>query len=306
MGLLGGLGAAVSIGSSLLGGKKASGSLQDGANAAGALQKQIYKQTRTDNQPYMQAGSAGVKKLSTLLGLSGPDTASLAPQLALKYNTGKVNPNAAKTYYYEDPTTGKIVSAPKLAGGQQSLFYTQNDFDLAGLNAELDAARTAAEGEEGYGSLLDPFSIEDYEEDPGYKFRLQQGNQALDRANAARGNFLSGAAIKGALDFNSGLASQEYGAAFDRDNINKTNIYNRLMGITGVGQQANNTVANAGQNYANQASEYLTQGANAKAAGQANVGSLLGNLLGGSQYTNGSAQNYGTNMASLSRLFGGF
>lgn len=43
---------------------------------------------------------------------------------------------------------------------------------------------------------------------PAYKFQLEQGNQALDRAQAARGGFFSGAALRGAQEFGQGLANQ--------------------------------------------------------------------------------------------------
>jgi len=52
--------------------------------------------------------------------------------------------------------------------------------------------------------------------DPGYQFRQQQGEQALGRMSSAAGGRLGGAALKGLAEFNSGLASQEYGAAFNR------------------------------------------------------------------------------------------
>jgi len=51
--------------------------------------------------------------------------------------------------------------------------------------------------------------------DPGYQFRQQQGEEALGRMASAQGGRLGGAA-QGLAEFNSNLASQEYGAAFNR------------------------------------------------------------------------------------------
>lgn len=52
--------------------------------------------------------------------------------------------------------------------------------------------------------------------DPGYQFRQQAGEQAINRMASAAGGRGGGAALKSLVDFNSGLASQEYGAAFGR------------------------------------------------------------------------------------------
>lgn len=45
---------------------------------------------------------------------------------------------------------------------------------------------------------------------PGYDFRMQQGQQALDRSQAARGNFFSGQALKASQEYGQGLADQTY------------------------------------------------------------------------------------------------
>jgi hypothetical protein len=55
-----------------------------------------------------------------------------------------------------------------------------------------------------------------FEADPGYAFRKSEGEKALQAKQLASGNFFSGGALKEASDFNSGLASQEYGNAFNR------------------------------------------------------------------------------------------
>ncbi|MDH3582281.1 MAG: tail fiber domain-containing protein [Hyphomicrobiales bacterium] len=49
-----------------------------------------------------------------------------------------------------------------------------------------------------------------FEESPGFKFRQEQGEQAIQRAQAARGGRLGGAALKELVGFNQDLASQEF------------------------------------------------------------------------------------------------
>lgn len=163
--------------------------------------------------------------------------------------------------------------------------------DEAGLEAaiqqrlaEQQAAQTAARNDPLYGSLLStfkeykPFGMSDFQADPGYQFRQQQGEQAIERMAAARGGLNSGRAAKDLASFNSGLASQEYQNAYGRYNndyltgfnafnTNQNNIYNRLMGVTGVGQSAANALAGIGSNTANQISNNTLQAGNAAAAG---------------------------------------
>jgi hypothetical protein len=55
-----------------------------------------------------------------------------------------------------------------------------------------------------------------FEADPGYEFRKAQGERALQARQLASGDFFSGGAMKELADYNSGLASQEYGNAFSR------------------------------------------------------------------------------------------
>jgi hypothetical protein len=69
-----------------------------------------------------------------------------------------------------------------------------------------------------------------FEADPGYAFRKSEGEKALQAKQLASGNFFSGGALKEATDFNSGLASQEYGNAFNRYMAKDTADYRNHMG----------------------------------------------------------------------------
>ena len=165
--------------------------------------------------------------------------------------------------------------------------------DNAGLDAavqqalsEQTAAQTAAQQNPLYGSLLKSFSMEDYQADPGYQFRLSEGNKALERALASRGQFssMNPAAAKALQDFGQQSASQEYGAAYDRYNADQGNIFNRLAAITGIGQTATGQLTGQGNQYANTATDILTGQGNAITAAQqaraANKGSMFNTLLG--------------------------
>jgi hypothetical protein len=56
----------------------------------------------------------------------------------------------------------------------------------------------------------------DFQTDPGYAFRREQGEEAIQRAAGAQGSPYSGATLKELMKFNQGLASDEYGRAYAR------------------------------------------------------------------------------------------
>lgn len=63
------------------------------------------------------------------------------------------------------------------------------------------------------GEAWDPSRIA---EDPGYQFRLQQGQKAIERAAAAKGGRLGGSTLKELMRYGQGLASEEAGESYGR------------------------------------------------------------------------------------------
>jgi len=145
--------------------------------------------------------------------------------------------------------------------------------DYLGLSSNTNAP--------GFGKYAGDFSMADFQQDPGYAFRMSEGLNALDRTAAARGGLLSGSTLKGAQRYGQGLASQEYTNAFNRYQTNRSNQINPLQSLMGAGQTATNTLGTAGQNYANQAGEAAYQGANARASGYIGSANAISNAFGG-------------------------
>lgn len=127
------------------------------------------------------------------------------------------------------------------------------------------------------GQFMHRFGTADFEADPGYQFRLAEGEKAINRSAAAQGNVLSGATMKALAKYTQGVASQEYGNAYNRYNNDVTNQFNRLSGIAGTGQQANNVVASAGQSYANNVGQNQLAAGNARASGYMGSANALSN-----------------------------
>lgn len=137
------------------------------------------------------------------------------------------------------------------------------------------------------GELMRDFSMRDYTADPGYAFRLSEGQKALERSAAARGGLLSGAALKGITRFGQDYGSQEYQNAYNRFQANQSNKFNRLASVAGIGQTATNALQTAGQGYGSNVGNLAMQGATnqanaALAGGQARASAYQGwgNALG--------------------------
>ena len=71
--------------------------------------------------------------------------------------------------------------------------------------------------------------------DPGYQFQLQQGEQAIARANAAAGTTGSGGAAKGLANYALNAAQTGYQQAFQDTTTQQQNLYNNLSGLAQQG-----------------------------------------------------------------------
>jgi len=129
-----------------------------------------------------------------------------------------------------------------------------------------------------YGFLNKRFGLSDFEKEPGYEFRRNEGNRGIEASAAARGGLQSGAALKALNRFNQDYASNEYGNAYNRFTNDQGNIFNRLSGLAGTGQAQTNqsiasnmnttqNIANMGTNVAGARGNALTDAANARASG---------------------------------------
>lgn len=193
---------------------------------------------------------------------------------------------------------GYMGSEAAKRAGQQQADAARYAADLQQKQFETTNEQQKPYREAGYSALSDisgmkpylthQYTAEDFAQgiDPGYQFRLQQGQEAANRMANVGGGLLGGNAMRGLQDYTQGLASQEYGNAFNRYQTQRGNIYNTLASIAGLGQtslgqttQAGiQTAQNVGQNIAN--------------AGAAQAGGTIGsaNALGGGLV--GAGQNY--------------
>lgn len=126
---------------------------------------------------------------------------------------------------------------------------------------------------------------------PDYNFRRTEGQRGIEQSAAARGGAFSGNALKALNQYNSNLASGEYG-----------DYFNRLAAMAGIGQTATNNQSAAAMNTGNNIGNALMGAADSRASGIAaagnawgnafsNIGSLAGSMWGRGAFGPTSTQN---------------
>lgn len=181
-------------------------------------------------------------------------------------------------------------NAAQQAGAIQQQQYQQTRSDLAPYRAMGEDASTRLKAK--LTDLTEPISIDPnmLENSDYYKFASTQGQKAVTNAAAARGLGKAGAALKGAAAFAKGLATDTYKTAFDMENVNRSNTYNRLKALIDTGAGAAAGTGALGEKAAYSTGTALVGGANAEAAGLNRIGTTVSNLasnIGGYAMYNG-------------------
>lgn len=169
----------------------------------------------------------------------------------------------------------------------------QQPFYQTGVNALTKLAAAAD---------YTPFGMQQFQADPGYAFRLSEGQKALERSAAARGGLLSGATGKALQRYGQEMGSQEFTNAFNRYQAERQARLGPLQSLAGVGQTTAQQLGAAGQGYAGAANQL----AMTNAANQGNLALQMGNVRASQYGTMGSALNtaLNTDWNALGRRFG--
>lgn len=229
------------------------------------------------------------------------------------YQSGKSQEKAAKSAASAEERIAleNMDLQRELAEQQREDFAPWRDVGEQALNKMWEGVQS---GDFDPGSLeldkFDPSKVDLYS-DPGYKFRMEQGTEALDKSAASRGRLLSGAQQKALTEYGQGMGSQEYANAYARysDKYNKdiarqaseyaseadrkARQYNILSGISGQGQASAAQQAGATGQLAQSSGNILSnlgqsQAQSSYAQGQARAGAYQGMAQAGNQ----AAQNW--------------
>lgn len=254
--------AGATIGSSVIGGlmggsKSAERAAKDSAARAQYSQEQARRQAQAALAPYQDAGQGASRKLSELLGVADPEGYAKRPTLQ-DFEDQLRNEHFQK--YGTDYNRNSNVAGQTVLAKQR--------YDAAMKDWEAGKAQYESQNPNsgGSGDLLKEFTNEDFVKDPGYTFRMMEGEKGINRNLLARGGFDSGAALKELNRYTQDYASNEFGNAYNRDAANKSRTFGFLSGTAGQGLAAAGAQVGANTNAANQNTQIKTQ---------------LGNTLGG-------------------------
>lgn len=241
---------AVSVGGSLLGGafggsKEGERDAKDAAALANLRLDEAQRNAKEAAQPFVETGTNANKLLAQYLGI---DISGYAPKPTMQQARDEVRDKHFRS-------RGKDYDRNSNFAGQEQWAKGLYERKLAEWEKGLEEWKANNPDKMGDGRLLRDFTNEDFVKDPGYDFRLQQGEQGIDRALAARGGRESGAALKAIARYNQDFGSNEFQNAFNRDTVNKNTIYSFLSGQSAQGLGAAQNNANLAFNASSQANQ---------------------------------------------------
>ena len=269
-------GSAISAGAS----KSAASKQQDAANLATIAQEKQAAQTRADLNPFQRLGTDTIGQITPNIGYYG--------------QIGGLSPN--NTY----------ASTLDQAAAENPTVYPN-----VGTLPNIDAVSQATPNQTTFTGR--GFSQAELEATPGYKFARDQGLQAVQNSAAARGLGVSGAALKGAASYATGLADQTYGAQFTRALQQQGQDFGQQKDIFGARQQTfgNQQTVFADQNQANQLAftnqqQRFTNLVGLNAANQGNVTNSVNRLQGLASLGENAAAQTGSNSLQSTNAAGQF
>jgi hypothetical protein len=142
---------------------------------------------------------------------------------------------------------------------------------------------------------------------PAFQFQQQQGMQGVLNGDSSSVGALSGAASKDLIDYNQSLANTAFNNAFNLYQQQQGNVFNRLMGITGLGQTAAANTGAQGTTLAGNIGSAQIAGGNAMGTAFSNMGNAAGNAASNYAWMNTLNNNnpYASDPTSFSMGGGG-
>lgn len=190
--------------------------------------------------------SAGAGLAGSAMQASAAGKAANLQAQAAQQGINLTQQNAQQAIGYQNAALGNITNA-------YSPYYTAGTQGLTSLSQAMAPGGALAQN---WNQQFQAPTAAEAAATPGYQFALQQGLNAVQSGAAAQGNLLSGGTMKALNNYAQGMAStnyqQVYNNAFNQylQNYgqfqqNQANQYNRLMGLTGIGQNATAALGSA-------------------------------------------------------------
>jgi hypothetical protein len=261
-----------------------------------ALQKYMFEQGRTDQAPWRTVGGRSLNELAALYGIQpyGPGDEGYPTQ---KTGGGNTNAPTGQTYspggsvdamgnyIGANPLPGSVPTGDEYLRRQAAIGADgQGGTIQPGLNNQQGGGNTNEKAKPWNREKAQAEAMSHFFTSPQYEWNLQQGMQGIDRSAAARGLLLSGAQMKAANKFASGLASGEWAG-----------YTGQLANMAGLGQVSANQGAALGAQYSQQGSNSLQYMGNARGSGYINQANAMNSGLGNLSYL---ANRYGSGYGS--------
>lgn len=291
--IAGGIGAAASIGGSLLSSSSNNKAIRQSTDAqlqasreALQYQKEAVADNRATLDPYVQSGYKANSQLDALLGLNENQPQQQIPPS----NQQQIRPSSQ----WQLPPIHPHQGPGGYTGSQNILRQGEDIFNSAGqFGGNFNPALGAGFGfqNSAQNNALNPASqvtqpdaesaFDTFRNSSGYQFRLGEGLNAVNSGYAGAGALQSGAAMKDINEYGQNFASNEFGK-----------YTGLLQNQQGVGLSAGNALAGVTTNFANNASNISQNNADSAsnaAVARANnrnglysgIGSGIGTILGG-------------------------
>lgn len=222
------------------------------AEDSNQLQWQMFQQNRQDQEPFRQAGIAGLNEYLANLGLpqqtqpTGPVYSGMGmgfdPNAAAAAQYLRDNPDVAATRFRDNPL-------------EHYELYGRAEGRAWGAPAPQQKAATPQTPATQQQAMEDAFAK--FRATPGYQFGLDEGNKQVQASAAARGGLNSGATLK---------ALQRYGTNY-ADQQGYTPYMNRLASLAGMAQTSTNTTGAQGASVAQNMGNNLINAGQARAQG---------------------------------------
>jgi len=258
-------------------------------------------------------GTAGTAAAISGTGSAVSGLTSLLGGSAASSGAAKAADTAGKEYYYTAQQENPYINAGYTTVDPQSAL-AQSVASQQGVSPYLSAATANMPA-----SVLTQSQLE---QTPGYQWSLGQGLRATQSAAAARGLGVSGASLKGAATYATGLADSTYANRYNEaqqtftDWLNQNTSYrdnltaagNMLNQVSTLGQNAASATGTTGATDASTAATAYTNAGNATGSSITGVGNAINqglqNYLSYSNYQKNTspqtsptqqASSYGTN-----------
>lgn len=227
-----------------------------------------------DLTPEQQEVIQKIIMAQTMLNLPAGASDGLTPEQRAQYEADLNLPwpgTEQEPYHLMDDPNFKSTNPNYLKN--LGLFNKINDLAQYGLN-HIEEAKQNQQGTEQLNIPQSPInpsysnSLAELVNSPGYQFRIDQGNQTINRSAAAKGMLNSGNVLAELANYGQGVASEEYGKRL-----------NQLASVAGTGQTASTNMATAGQNYGINYGNSILAGAASRQSGILGAGQALSSFL---------------------------